>query len=443
MAVVSCDFNDTFSDNPNNVLSFTTDSVKLDTLFSTVGSSTYSFWVHNNSSDGIRISSVRLRKGNQTGFRVNVDGHYLDNSRGAVVTDIDIRHGDSLRVMVALTASEGSDEVSRLVEDDLVFTLQSGIEQRVVLSCPVWDAIRIENLEVTSDTVIESQRPVVVYGKGITVHEGVTLAVRNTTLYFHHNSGLFVDGRLITDNCLMRGDRLDHMFDYLPFDRVSGQWQGIRFGETSKGNVMTDTEIRNATDALVVDSAAIDDDVLRLDMTRCVVHNAKGNGIMAVNATTRFSFCQLTNTLGHCLAIMGGRSIVDNCTLAQFYPFDADHGAALFFSNSYGDKELPLLGLQVEGSLITGYKTDVITGARRDSEIAFDYTFTSSVLRTPRVETEDSVRFIDCLWESPSDSIEGKHHFRLIDEQQLRYDFHLSEQNDKCAGFGCYPTISR
>lgn len=78
----------------------------MDTIFSTVGSRTYDFWVYNRSRDGVRLKSVRLRKGNQTGFRVNVDGSYLDNTFGSVVNNLEVRKDDSIRVFVELTSPE-------------------------------------------------------------------------------------------------------------------------------------------------------------------------------------------------------------------------------------------------------------------------------------------------------------------------------------------------
>ena len=72
-AVLSgCD-DDSFSTSQANMLTFTADTVSLDTMFSTVPSSTRSFWVYNKSGDGIRCTSVSLERGNQSGFRVNVD----------------------------------------------------------------------------------------------------------------------------------------------------------------------------------------------------------------------------------------------------------------------------------------------------------------------------------------------------------------------------------
>ena len=73
----ACDDIDDFTTSPNNLLTFSTDTVRIDTVFSTVPSSMHDFWVSNRSGKGLRCTSVRLEGGNQNGFRVNVDGVYL------------------------------------------------------------------------------------------------------------------------------------------------------------------------------------------------------------------------------------------------------------------------------------------------------------------------------------------------------------------------------
>ena len=125
----ACNDGDTFSTDQRNVLSFSVDTVKMDTLFSTMPSATYTFWVKNNSNDGIRIQTARLERGAQLGFRVNVDGSYLD----PVATNFDVRKGDSLLVFVEVTTRENHAEDPQLVEDNLLFTLESGVVQRVNL----------------------------------------------------------------------------------------------------------------------------------------------------------------------------------------------------------------------------------------------------------------------------------------------------------------------
>ena len=74
LLLTACSDNDSFTKDSSQRLSFSTDTVRLDTLFAEVPSVTYTFWIYNRASDGLRISTARLEKGNQTGFRVNLDG---------------------------------------------------------------------------------------------------------------------------------------------------------------------------------------------------------------------------------------------------------------------------------------------------------------------------------------------------------------------------------
>lgn len=436
VALAACQDDDAFTTSKGALLTFDGDTLKMDTVFSRTASSTYTFWVHNDNSDGIRLQNVRLARRNQTGFRVNVDGVYLDNSNGSQVNDLELRGKDSLLVFVELTPAETQQLEPQTLEDRLIFTLESGAEQSVLLQAWAWDAERIGTLTVTGDTVIESAKPLVVMEK-IQVAEGARLTLRHTTLFFHDGAGMEVGGTLVMEDCTLRGDRLDRMFSYLPYDRVSGQWGGVRFLESSVDNILTGTEIRNATAAIVCDSASIDTLRPRLTMEGCIVHNAEGTGIEAVNTYLILRKCQLTNTLGHCLAVYGGIAEVSRCTLAQFYPFSADRGAALYFSNGWSGSPLPLLRLTCDDSILTGYEDDVVTGVPIDTLTAFNYRFANSLLRTPKVETADSVYFSGIFWETPKDSIQGKQHFKVIDEDNLYYDFSLDSLST-VQGLGCY-----
>ena len=195
LGLVACSDDDSFTTSTSARLTFSTDSVKMDTIFSGIGSRTYDFWVYNNAGDGLRIQSVRLNKGNQTGFRVNVDGSYLDSSIGAVVGNLEVRKGDSIRVFVELTAPENGLLEPQLIEDQLIFKLESGIEQSVYLEGHSWDAVMMRDVVVRSDSLIESRRPIIIYG-GLSDDSAATLTIRNTTLYFHDGKGIDVYGRL-------------------------------------------------------------------------------------------------------------------------------------------------------------------------------------------------------------------------------------------------------
>ena len=144
-----------------------------------------------------------------------------------------------------------------------------------------------------------------------------------------------------------------------------------------------------------------------------------------MNAKITLENCQLTNTLGACLDILGGDFTINHCTLAQFYPFDSSRGPALLFA---ADEQHPLEQLNCMNSIITGYGEDVIMGAQNDST-TFNYMFAHSILRTP--EVEDTTHFTNILWEEVKDTaaISGEKLFMLVDINEQRYDFHLSEKS--------------
>ena len=422
--LTACSDDDTFSTDRSNVLSFSVDTVMIDTLFSTVPSSTYGFWVRNNSSDGIRIQNVRLERGSQSGFRVNVDGTFLD----PVAYNLEVRKGDSLAVFVEVTTSETGKLEPQLIEDNLLFTLESGVVQKMNLRTWSWDAEKISLLRINADTTIESSRPIIVYDS-IVVDSGAVLRLQNTQMFFHDGAQMIVRGSLQADSCLFRGDRLDYMFDYLPYDRISGQWKGIHLYASSKGNLLIDTEIRNPEYGIICDSASIDD-AYRLRMLRCIVHNCKGAGVELNQTYALLENCQLTNTLGDCLKVSGGHAEIQYCTIAQFYPFSANRGAALYLTNQYA----PLERFICEGSIITGYEDDVVMGSQK-GDMAFNYSFNNCLLRTPKVD--DAEHYNNIIWESMNDSIQGTKHFVTIDEENLYYDFHLVPESP-AVGLGCY-----
>lgn len=425
--LVSCTDDESFSDSPSNTLTFSSDTIKMDTLFSTVPSSTHTFWVYNKSGDGIRCRNIRLANGNQTGFRVNVDGEYLSSTVGFQVSDVEIRKNDSIRVFVELTSPENGNNAPTLIEDELVFNLESGVEQKVALNAYSWDATLIRNLVIDNDTTIDSpDKPVVIYG-GITVDSLKTLQIAaGTTVYFHSGAGIDVYGTLMTNgtaerNVVLRGDRTDYMFDYLPYDRVSGQWKGIHLYSSSYDNSINHTDIHGTFSGITCDSSDVS--MLKLQLSNSTVHNCQGYGIISENSFVNMENCQITNVLNDCVAIFGGKASLLQCTLAQFYPFDSNRGVALRYSNFRGQSSWPLLQMDCINTIVTGYADDQIQGSKEDSTSTLNYKFINSLLRTKEITDDENITNV--IWESPKDSVNGDMNFKLVDIDNQNYDFHL------------------
>ena len=419
-----------FSVSKSDLLTFSTDTVKLDTTFSNVPTPTKTMWVYNRSGKDIRCNTVMLEGGNQYGFRVNVDGTFLSPTAGYRTQDVEIRKGDSIRVFVELTSvQQGADE-PQLVEDNLVFNLQSGAQQKLNLHAMSWDAELLRNVEVSrgNELVLGEpnengyQKPIVIYG-GIKVDSLASLHVKEgTTLYFHEDAGIEVYGSMkaigtAEKPVTLRGDRIDHMFDYLPYDRTPGQWQGIRLKDASHGNELTYTDLHSAYNGVVVDSSDVS--VQKLLVQNSAIHNCQGDGLNVSYAKVQVYNSQLSNTLGHCLYVWGGDVEVNNCTIAQFYPFDASRRSAIGFM-------APVENLNVKNSLVTGYADDEVVWTPVDDK-PLNFAFDHCVLRTEKMTTEDSLKFTNVIYEDVKDTtMYGEKHFVTFDTDNLMYDFHLS-----------------
>ena len=433
----ACDDIDDFSTSSSHLLTFSTDTVRIDTVFSTVPSSTRDFWVRNRSGKGLRCTSVRLEGGNQNGFRVNVDGVYLSQEQGFKANDIEVRNKDSIRVFVEVTTAVNHGDGPKELNDYLVFALESGVEQKVVLNAWSWDADFARNKTIESNYTILAGKPLVVYGP-LTVEEGATLTIApGATLYFHDGASIDVKGRLLCKGTAeqpitLRGDRLDKMFDYLPYDRMSGLWNGVHFFEKSYDNIMEYTDLHSAFNGVRVDSS----DVARTTLTvaNSTIHNCQGHALYVANSKVAVENAQLTNALNNCLAVDGGDVLVNNCTLAQFYPFDSNRKAALLFSGT----NHPLQQFVCRNTLITGYSSDEMMGEKpvadddnsENAELnAFNYQFENCVIRTPEVTNEEEMpHFQNVVFEEKEnpDSV-CTNHFVKVDGDQQDYDFRLAK----------------
>ena len=428
MLAMACTDDDDFSMSPSHTLTFSTDEVHLGTVFSAVPTATQSFWVYNRSGYSLRCRNIQLQNGNQTGFRVNVDGSYLSPTSGFQVSDVEIRKGDSIRVFVELTSPLNHQTEPIPLTDNLLFNLESGVQQIMPLGADTWDAAQVTDWVVSENTFFESTQPTIIYG-GITVAEGATLTIgAGTTLYFHPDAGINVHGRLVVQGTaeqpvVLRGDRIDNMFDYLPYDNVSGQWKGIHFYETSYDNSIDHADIHSTCDAVVCDASDVSK--LKLRLYNTIVHNCQGYGLRSVHSVVDVQNSQITNTLADCVSILGGVAYFLHCTIAQFYPFDGDRGVALRFTNYEGDNKYPLYAMDCVNTIVTGYADDVIMGDA-DEEATYQFSFHHCLLRTPPIEDSDHVH--DIIWE-PTDDEDGYgwHMFKVFDTDNLVYDFHLAE----------------
>ena len=422
----SCDDYDSWTTSPAAHLTLSADTVAFDTIITKQGSATKTLIAFNHNDKGLRISRVALAQGAASHFRVNVDGQYLS---GGVGEDFEVRRKDSIYVRIEVTLPDEDSDDIREFKDELQFTLESGVRQKVVLTASGLDVIILKGETITSDRTLDAKRPYVIYDS-LVVAPGAKLTLpEGCTLMFHDQTSLLVHGTLVANGTLakpvtFRGDRTDRMFPYLPYDNTPNRWGGIHFFADSKDNELTQCDIHSGAYGVICDSTALneDSDALLL-MYDCVVHNIGGPGLTFTHCRTQVTGTQISNTLGRCVDIEGGAHTFIHCTIAQFYPLSAQRGDALYMADMEGtDIYRQLLWCYFINCVITGYADDVIMGNLSENTFPdADFLFQNSLLRT--VFTDDN-RFQSIIYDNP-DSLEvsGKDHFMLFDTENFLYDF--------------------
>ena len=211
------------------------------------------------------------------------------------------------------------------------------------------------------------------------------------------------------------------MFDYLPYDNTPSRWGGIILYASSMDNTFDYADIHSASFGIRCDSSATDR--TKLTLTNSVLHNIGGEGLGLYHCRSYVSNTQISNTQGNCVSVVGGWTEFLHCTIAQFYPWTAERGDALYLANKWLSVPYPLEHAAFRNCLITGYAEDVVMGGLEDPDQNLDYYFGHCLLRT--VESDDAVRFVGIVYDKDSNEGGQEKHFRRFDTDNYLYDFCL------------------
>lgn len=435
-AVASCSDKEVFTEDASARLEFSDDTVHFDTIFTSIGSATKRFKIYNKGKQGVRIPSIRLGSGGSSGFRVNLDGR-----SDTQFSNVEIYHGDSIFCFVEVTVNPHDSDSPILLADSLVFTLPNGKTQQVILQAYGQDIIILKDRHIDSDTTLDAKRPYVIYDS-LTVDSGSTLTLKaGTTLCFHSGASLNIHGKVIAEGeagnpVTMRCDRTDKLFPYLPYDRTDAQWGGITIYPESEGNRFVQCDIHGGSYGIRNIGSSSGKEILY--MLNTILHNVAGDALCLTDAKATIHGCQISNAQGNCATITGGDVEFCHCTLAQFYPWTATYGNALYFTNYIEKEEHPLHNLSFVNSVITGYADDELFGSPMpDSDAPLNYHFIGCLINTVLTD-EDMEGFEECQLDTIGSKSRNntkdvntrqpkprEGNFRLLDDDNFIYDFRL------------------
>jgi len=395
-----------YSNNPQHLLTFSTDTVSFDTVLTTVNSPALFFRVYNKNAKPLLISSVKLAGGENSNFKINVDGF-----AGSSFENIEILAKDSILVLVDVKPKENGEYLPIIINDYVLFET-NGVQQKVVLEAVGQDVYTYRGLIISVDSILDNKKPFLIYdslviGKDVTVEIG-----EGTVFYMHNNAQLIVNGTIkikgtVERPVIFRGSRMDNMVT-IPYDLIPGQWGGIRFSSESFENEFENVRIRNGTYGMVLEES---DDPLKnkLFMKNVVLTNVSGNLFQTVNCKVIAENCEFSNSKDALMIIVGGSSQFTHCTFANFYPYNEQLGwvnsnnetliisDAVMYSASEG-VYYPVISAEFYNSIIWSGKPSTASDINifQISDNPIPYLFKNCLI--PNSDPEDP-NVIDCLFQ--------------------------------------------
>lgn len=392
-------------------LSFSKDTVYLDTVFTNLTSSTYHLKVYNNSKNDITIPIIKFNKGLNSKYRMSIDGSQGTN--GKRFENVTVLAKDSLYIFIETTVETDNATVKEFLNTDQI-EFDSGTNlQKVELVTLVQDAILLfpnKNADGTIATIpiddkkvdgfyLDKNDPIhgnelhftnkkayVIYGYAV-VPEGETVTFDpGARVYFHANSGLIVSKNAslkvngtksttekLENEVVFSSDRQQPDFAFIP-----GQWGTVWLQNGSTNNSIQNLTLKNATVGLLIDG----NNQTTTAIKNTQIYNTTHYGIQAKNAIIEGENIVINYAGKASLACTyGGNYNFTHCTFNNNW--SSPEQVAVYISN-YNAVATPetkdLLQATFNNCIIYGsYSNEMILDQK--PEALFNYQFNNCLLK--------------------------------------------------------------
>ncbi|MEQ9262523.1 MAG: right-handed parallel beta-helix repeat-containing protein [Owenweeksia sp.] len=445
-ALASCR-KDNIIKNDGVQLKFSADTVFLDTVFNTVGSSTYLLKVFNPDQQKVIIDNIRLENPASC-YRLNVNGKAGNN-----INNVEVLPEDSIYIFIEITP--GSCSSPEMVYEDLLLFENKGTEQFVTLTTLVWDASfhypdkflisgEGENSFVIPYSIINCNTTWrrgerhVVYGYAV-IDEGCELTIEpGVEVYFHQNSGLWVfngatlkvaEGASpgIGDSVLFTGDRLEPSYEDIP-----GQWGGLLGGifiDDSARVILNNSVIKNSENAIRLDSAQFTD---QLTISNSYILNTSRTGIFGGFGSVTAENLVIANSGYYGLFCYGGNYEFRHCTFANYWTQSTRTVPTVFLTNYFDFRDAagssfrvvrPLQKAYFGNCIIYGNNRQELSIEKDDADI-LEFEFNHALLKLDRDEDDRGFDVTGAGFTSVIVNLDP----RFIEVEENNYDLDTTSQ---------------
>ncbi len=385
-----------YNDDSSASITFSTDSIFFDTVFTDVGSTTAYLTIHNPYDEFLKINSIGLGKGSSSQYRINVNGQSAD-----LVRDIELGPKDSLYVLVEVTINPNSDNAPFVVQDSLVCNI-NGKVQDVKLMAWGQNAHYIDgryngHIQTTTWT---ADKPYLIYNS-MMVDSLQTLTIeKGTKIYLHKDSYIIAKGQLdiqgtYDEPVLIQGDRLEQSYQDIP-----GQWGNIILSDGSGTHNIKWAEIRNGVIGIQLGGlTGAATPILNIENSK--IENMNYAGLFSLASTIVAKNTLVSNCGFYGMALLaGGVYEFQHCTFANYWNYAQRTEPTVIVSNNFTTSEGQYVGdlLQADfgNCIIYGDKDNELL-LSNETSVAFNYFFEKSLIKVDEDFSLEDEHFVDVI----------------------------------------------
>jgi hypothetical protein len=349
--------------NPNAAkLTFSTDTIMFDTVFTTVGSTTQSFRVINPYNQTLLISSIKLAKGDQSVYRLNIDGEM-----GNEVKNVELRPKDSIYIFVEVTIDPNEVNQPMIIKDSIIFTIDGGQQDVDLIS---WGQdfipIRGESIKTTTWT---ADKPYLVYDSLIIEKQQVLTIEAGAKIYFYNGAYSKVFGAIHALGTpempiVFQGSRLEELY----FD-VPEQWYGILIFPGDQTSRFENVEIKNAYIGLQVGTIE-NEGAANVKLHNVKLEHMTYAGLFALKSNIEAENLLVDDCGYYCVTLLaGGNYDFTHCTVANYWSVLTHRTtpSVLVSNHLYVD----YLKQSFDNDLKVHWKNSIIYGNQEKTEVNF------------------------------------------------------------------------
>jgi hypothetical protein len=358
-------------------LRFSEDTIRFDTVFSSVGSFTRELRIVNPGRNSLLISHLYLGGGVTSQFRLNIDGEPVNEKY-----NLEIEPGDSIFIFVDLFVDPGNGNSPISVNDSVIFEFGEKY-QKVLLSAWGQDINLIKNQTLGSATWNKG-KPYVIYGS-LLIDTLETLTIEaGTRVLFHRNASMAIAGSImvkgsIESPVIFASDRLEKMYEDIP-----GQWKGILFMNTSTGNNISHAIIRNTVYGIQVGEEKAGTNIPVLKLYSTIISHSTISGLSALKADVEAANCVIYHCGSECIYIgAGGDYTFTYCTIFNRWDYGLRLSPAILIAEN---PEIPGISISqihvsLNNSVIYGDNDAELNIAPAGSNFSGNYNFDQCLIK--------------------------------------------------------------